>query len=61
MYEKPVLISIDMRRAFDLPNRPRRWNGDLDANGLALLRLEKPQFADLRDLPAPLAGVDLQR
>jgi nicotinamidase-related amidase len=37
MYEKPVLISIDMQKAFDLPGRPRRWNGDLDANGLALL------------------------
>jgi hypothetical protein len=37
MYEKPVLISIDMRTAFDLPNRPRRWSGDLHANDLALL------------------------
>lgn len=33
-----VLVSIDMQEAFDLPGRPRRWNGDLDRNGLALLR-----------------------
>lgn len=33
----PVLIPIDMQRAFDWPNRPRRWNADLDRNGLALL------------------------
>lgn len=34
---RPVLIPIDMQRAFDLPGRPRRWNPDLDRNGLALL------------------------
>jgi nicotinamidase-related amidase len=33
----PVLIPIDMQKAFDLPGRPRRWNADLDRNGLALL------------------------
>ncbi|ARN81343.1 isochorismatase family protein [Methylocystis bryophila] len=32
-----VLIPIDMQQAFDLPGRPRRWNADLDRNGLALL------------------------
>jgi nicotinamidase-related amidase len=35
--KRPVLIPIDMQRAFDLPGRPRRWNSDLDRNGLALL------------------------
>lgn len=32
-----VLVPIDMQCAFDLPGRPRRWNADLDRNGLALL------------------------
>lgn len=33
----PVLVAIDMQEAFDQPGRPRRWNGELDRNGLALL------------------------
>ena len=32
-----VLLPIDMQQAFDLPVWPRRWNGDADTNGLALL------------------------
>lgn len=34
---KPVLVAVDMQQAFDLPGRPRRWNVELDRNGLALL------------------------
>ena len=32
-----VLLPVDMQRAFDAPPWPRRWNRDVDANGLALL------------------------
>ena len=32
-----VLLPIDMQRAFDEPGWPRRWNGQVDSNGLALL------------------------
>jgi nicotinamidase-related amidase len=32
-----VLLPIDMQRAFDDASWPRRWNGQVDANGLALL------------------------
>ena len=32
-----VLLPIDMQRAFDRAPWPRRWNGSVDANGLALL------------------------
>lgn len=32
-----VLIPIDMQRAFDAAPWPKRWNGKLDENGLALL------------------------
>jgi nicotinamidase-related amidase len=32
-----VLLPIDMQRGFDGPAWPRRWNRDVDANGLALL------------------------
>jgi nicotinamidase-related amidase len=32
-----VLIPIDMQGAFDAPPWPRRWNQQVDANGLALL------------------------
>lgn len=32
-----ILLPIDMQQAFDDPKWPRRWNGDVDANGLALL------------------------
>jgi nicotinamidase-related amidase len=35
--QRVVLIPIDMRQAFDLLGRPRRWNAELDRNGLALL------------------------
>ncbi|MGI8931960.1 MAG: cysteine hydrolase family protein [Sphingomicrobium sp.] len=32
-----VLLPIDMQQAFDGPNWPRRWNRQVDANGLTLL------------------------
>lgn len=32
-----ALLPVDMQQAFDQPSWPRRWNNDLDANGLALL------------------------
>ena len=32
-----VLLPIDMQQAFDAPPWPRRWNEQVDANGLALL------------------------
>jgi nicotinamidase-related amidase len=32
-----VLLPVDMQRAFDEPAWPRRWNGAVDRNGLALL------------------------
>ena len=32
-----VLLPIDMQQGFDDPDRPRRWNADVDVNGLALL------------------------
>ena len=35
--DRSVLLPIDMQRAFDAPPWPRRWNVDVDANGLALL------------------------
>lgn len=34
---RAVLLPIDMQRAFDGPDWPRRWNPQADANGLALL------------------------
>lgn len=37
-FERAVLLPIDMQRAFDSPPWPRRWNGRVDENGLALLR-----------------------
>lgn len=33
----PVLLPIDMQKAFDGPPWPRRWNAALDHNGLALM------------------------
>lgn len=36
--EFAVLLPIDMQRAFDSPPWPRRWNDNVDENGLALLR-----------------------
>lgn len=35
--DRTVLLPIDMQQAFDVPPWPRRWNGDVDVNGLALL------------------------
>jgi nicotinamidase-related amidase len=35
--DSAVLLPIDMQQAFDAPDWPRRWNADVDANGLALL------------------------
>ena len=35
--DRAVLLPIDMQQAFDVPPWPRRWNRDVDANGLALL------------------------
>jgi nicotinamidase-related amidase len=37
--EPAALLPIDMQQAFDTPPWPRRWNGELDRNGLALLDL----------------------
>jgi nicotinamidase-related amidase len=34
---RAVLLLIDMQQAFDSPGWPRRWNANVDANGLALL------------------------
>jgi nicotinamidase-related amidase len=34
---RAVLLPIDMQQAFDRPPWPRRWNPDVDANGLALI------------------------
>jgi nicotinamidase-related amidase len=34
---RAVLLPIDMQQAFDEPRWPRRWNGDVDANGKALI------------------------
>ena len=35
--DRAVLLPVDMQQAFDGPSWPRRWNADVDANGLALL------------------------
>lgn len=35
--DRAVLLPIDMQQAFDDPSWPRRWNREVDANGLALL------------------------
>ena len=35
--DRAVLLPIDMQRAFDDPQWPRRWNSSVDANGLALI------------------------
>jgi nicotinamidase-related amidase len=35
--DRAVLLPIDMQQAFDAPPWPRRWNSQVDANGLALL------------------------
>ena len=32
-----VLLPVDMQQAFDGPPWPRRWNSQVDANGMALL------------------------
>lgn len=32
-----ILLPIDLQKAFDEPSWPRRWNRDVDANGLRLL------------------------
>ena len=36
--DRAVLLPIDMQQAFDAPPWPRRWNDEVDANGLALAR-----------------------
>ena len=36
-WDRAVLLPIDMQQAFDEPDWPRRWNADVDSNGLALL------------------------
>ena len=35
--DRAVLLPVDMQQAFDAPPWPRRWNPDVDSNGLALL------------------------
>lgn len=37
-WNQAVLLPIDMQQAFDGPAWPRRWNPNVDQNGLALLR-----------------------
>jgi len=37
-WDHAVLLPIDMQRAFDSPPWPRRWNSQVDANGLALIK-----------------------
>jgi nicotinamidase-related amidase len=34
---RAVLLPIDLQQGFDAPPWPRRWNENMDANGLALL------------------------
>ena len=36
--DRAVLLPVDMQQAFDGPPWPRRWNQQVDANGLALLK-----------------------
>ena len=36
-FANAVLLPIDMQRGFDDPEGPRRWNSQVDANGLTLL------------------------
>ena len=36
-WDRAVLLPIDMQRAFDGAPWPRRWNDEVDRNGLALL------------------------
>ena len=36
-FDRAVLLPIDMQRAFDASPWPRRWNDQVDENGLALL------------------------
>lgn len=36
--DRAVLLPVDMQQAFDAPPWSRRWNPDVDTNGLALLR-----------------------
>jgi nicotinamidase-related amidase len=36
-FDRAVLLPIDMQQAFDAPPWPRRWNQNVDSNGLALL------------------------
>jgi nicotinamidase-related amidase len=35
--DRAVLLPVDMQQAFDSAPWPRRWNSEVDANGLALL------------------------
>ena len=36
-FDRAVLLPIDMQKSFDRPPWPRRWNSDVDTNGLALI------------------------
>jgi len=36
--DRAVLLPVDMQQAFDSAPWPRRWNKDVDANGLTLLK-----------------------
>jgi len=36
-FSRAVLLPVDMQKAFDAPPWPKRWNAQVDANGLALL------------------------
>ena len=37
-FDRAVLLPIDMQQGFEDPKWPRRWNGQSDANGLALIK-----------------------
>jgi nicotinamidase-related amidase len=47
---RTVLMPIDVQRGFDDPSWPPRWNGDMEANGRALL-------AHWRAMGAPIVHV----
>lgn len=35
--DRAVLLPIDLQQGFDAPGWPKRWNGEADVNGLALI------------------------
>ena len=55
--DRAVLLPVDMQRAFDDPQWPRRWNAAVDENGRALLaawrRAKRPIIHVRHDSIAP--------